>query len=63
MPEKNPVDIRFVKMPFGKHKGEYVSDMPTSYCRWAVENMNDLREPLLSALEARAEDEEDDDGY
>lgn len=29
-------------MPFGKHKGLPMSDVPKSYIRWALENMKDL---------------------
>lgn len=29
-------------MPFGKHKGQPMSDVPKSYIRWALDNMKDL---------------------
>lgn len=31
-------------MPFGKHKGEFVSDIPTSYLEWLVKNSEILDE-------------------
>jgi hypothetical protein len=38
-------------MPFGKHRGKPVAELPLGYLRWLVDNV-DLREPLLSAVEA-----------
>lgn len=42
------------KMPFGKHQGEALKDLPISYVRWALANMttldNDLREALASRI-------------
>lgn len=31
-------------MPFGKHKGQKLVDIPMSYWRWALENMDSLNE-------------------
>jgi hypothetical protein len=31
-------------MPFGKHKGELMIDVPRSYWRWAMANMDSLNE-------------------
>jgi len=31
-------------MPFGKHKGEKLVDVPLSYWQWALENMDSLQE-------------------
>ena len=36
-------------MPFGKHRGCYVEDLPQSYLRWLLDNV-DLREPLLTEV-------------
>jgi len=33
-------------MPFGKHKGQKMQDVPLSYWQWALENMNSLQEDL-----------------
>lgn len=32
-----------ITMPFGKHKGESISDLPSSYLKWLAENCNDER--------------------
>lgn len=32
------------KMPFGKHKGKYMQDVPLDYWQWALENMDSLQE-------------------
>lgn len=37
-------------MPLGKHKGERITALPLDYIKWVLENMQDLREPLQSAL-------------
>jgi len=29
------------KMPFGKHKGVYIKDIPDEYLKWAVMNISD----------------------
>ena len=39
-----------LKMPFGKHKGKLVSDLPLDYIKWALENMTGLREELREAM-------------
>lgn len=43
-----------MKMPFGKHKGEPVSDIPRSYFRWLLEQdfiYDDKLKDLLSEIE------------
>jgi hypothetical protein len=51
-------------MPFGKHKGKFLRDIPTNYLEWLFRECN-LRHPLLTAvqweLSSRAEDELDDE--
>ncbi|MBI4873390.1 MAG: DUF3820 family protein, partial [Acidobacteria bacterium] len=37
-------------MPFGKHRGDDLRDVPTAYFDWLLANIP-LREPLLSAVE------------
>lgn len=44
------VDLASYVMPFGKHKGTLVRDLPKSYLRWAKENM-DVHGELRAALE------------
>lgn len=45
------------KMPFGKHKGVLLTDVPRSYWKWAIENLDSLNpeaenfdEALLNAI-------------
>jgi len=42
-----------VRMPFGKHQGTEVSELPTEYLLWLLGNLT-LHDPLLSALEEEA---------
>ena len=37
-------------MPFGKHRGARLEDVPRDYIRWALGNMQDLDEDLRSSL-------------
>lgn len=30
-----------MKMPWGKHKGSYISELPTDYLRWLAERCED----------------------
>ena len=43
-------DLATIRMPFGKHKGERVVDVPKEYLRWLRET-TDIRGPLLDAVE------------
>jgi DNA polymerase III epsilon subunit-like protein len=36
--------IIYERMPFGKHKGELMTDVPHSYWKWAMQNMDSLNE-------------------
>ena len=38
-----------IKMPFGKHKGELIKDIPADYRRWLV-SQTDLDPYLVKAL-------------
>ena len=40
------------KMPFGKHFGERLADIPVSYLRWALTNVTDLDPDLRWSLES-----------
>lgn len=39
------------KMPFGKHKGVYVKDIPDSYLKWAVLNISDRASAEMFKIE------------
>lgn len=41
------------RMPFGKHKGAYMADLPDGYLRWGIENM-DARD-VVSAMKREVE--------
>jgi len=36
--------LKILKMPFGKHKGELLVDVPLSYWKWAMKNLDSLDE-------------------
>ena len=40
-----------MRMPFGKHKGELLDNVPTDYIVWALGNMDNLREPLKEEMD------------
>lgn len=47
--------MRAPRMPYGRHKGELFSDIPTNYLQWMVENFDDRpeREHALAELAGR----------
>lgn len=45
----SPVAIQ--KMPFGKHFGERLSDVPQDYLRWALRNITDMNSDLRWSVE------------
>lgn len=40
-----------VVIPFGKHKGTKLKDVPIDYLKWCKENISNMREPLRSAVD------------
>lgn len=38
-------------MPFGKHEGEHMEDIPSSYLRWLVENLDEDKEDIIQEAE------------
>lgn len=34
-------DYKYTKMPFGKHKGYFMKDIPNSYLDWLIDNVED----------------------
>lgn len=43
------------KMPFGKHKGKLISELPRDYIEWGLANMTGLRPALRKAMELALE--------
>lgn len=41
----------YYTMPFGKYKGEYLEDIPTSYLIWVLENCHSIKLNLRNAIE------------
>lgn len=46
-------------MPWGKHKGEDIEDIPSGYLRWLAENCQD---DLIATLADDEYNEREDDG-
>lgn len=38
-------------MPFGKHKGEKIEDLPTDYIEWCLENVERLSPSIQKEME------------
>lgn len=34
-------EYAYTRMPWGKHKGSYLKDIPDDYLKWAVSSWND----------------------
>lgn len=45
------------KMPFGKHKGKLIKDVPMSYVKWMLGNIHNMQPSLHSALTKRVEEQ------
>jgi hypothetical protein len=41
-----------VALPFGKHRGEPLHDVPSGYLKWVLENLDRLEPDLKAALAA-----------
>lgn len=39
------------RMPFGKHKGVFIKDIPDAYLRWAVINITDRASAEMFKIE------------
>ncbi len=39
-----------MKMPFGKHKGKALADIPVDYIEWFLTNIDNLREDLAEEM-------------
>ena len=52
IPTRKPGQERtWETMPFGKHRGERIEDLETSYLHWCVENLEKRTNGLYEALE------------
>lgn len=49
---ESPIPIHV--MPFGKHKGARLDEIPSSYFSWALQNMTDLDSDLRIAMKEQA---------
>lgn len=45
------------RMPFGKHKGKLIKDVPIHYVKWMLGNIHNMQPTLYSALTKRVEAE------
>lgn len=65
MPKREPIKLDFRVepedeiMPFGKHEGEHLGDLPNTYIEWCLQNFDDeeradLLESLQKVLDGRA---------
>lgn len=43
-------------MPFGKHRGQLIANLPIAYVRWVLANASELRPNLAAALNQRLRD-------
>lgn len=49
------------KMPFGKHKGKAIKDVPINYVKWMLGNIHNMQPSLYSALTKRVKAEGGED--
>ena len=47
--------VLHTEIPFGKHRGKIVEDVPEDYCRWLLANSTDLNPNLRLALTLRTD--------
>lgn len=40
-----------LRMPFGKHKGELIENLPEDYLHWCLKNVEDLSPALQEEME------------
>lgn len=46
-----PSQASGVRMPFGKHKGELLENIPSDYIHWCLEKLDDLRPDLREEMQ------------
>ncbi|MCY0894993.1 MAG: DUF3820 family protein [Alicyclobacillaceae bacterium] len=45
----SPIEVK--KMPFGKHRGKLIKQLPTDYIRWALANVEEMDADLRHSME------------
>jgi uncharacterized protein (DUF3820 family) len=46
-------EYEFTRMPWGKHKGKFLSELPDSYILWAIKNWRDKGTMIMFETEAK----------
>jgi uncharacterized protein (DUF3820 family) len=46
-------EYQFTKMPWGKYKGRYLSELPDSYIKWCILNWSDKATVVMFIAEAQ----------
>jgi len=46
--DKEPLKENVKTMPFGKHKGKSLDEVPRGYLRWVKENFGKIKDPVLN---------------
>lgn len=59
-PTSKPADISGFRMPFGKHKGELMVEVPIPYLQWCLDNMENLHDETREIIEDRIKQPEPD---
>ena len=49
-------EYAYTKMPFGKHKGTFLKDIPDAYIKWAVINIRDRASAEMFKIELQRRD-------
>lgn len=44
-------EYEYTKMPFGKHKGVFLRDLPLDYLKWLIKNISDEASAYMFAIE------------
>ena len=46
-------EYQFTKMPWGKYKGRYLSELPDDYIKWCILNWSDRATVVMFVSEAQ----------
>lgn len=46
-------EYKFTKMPWGKYKGRYISELPDDYLKWCILNWEDRATAMMFVAEAQ----------